>query len=127
MNAVTNAQATPPSLPEGVTNETVSLVGRQAILNERREVFGYELFNRSAANSAHSVSSDAAMLINALSYAGAESLVGRKLVFINCTHESLKGGHLELIHPDKVVLEIPTLGDNASAEEIAAAIPRAHV
>ena len=123
MNAVTNAQATPPSLPEGVTNETVSLVGRQAILNERREVFGYELFNRSAANSAHSVSSDAAMLINALSYAGAESLVGRKLVFINCTHESLKGGHLELIHPDKVVLEIPTLGDNASAEEIAAAIP----
>jgi EAL and modified HD-GYP domain-containing signal transduction protein len=33
--------------------------------------------------------------------------VGKKTVFINCTHESLAGGHLELIHPDKVVLEVP--------------------
>ena len=37
------------------------------------------------------------------------------------THESLAGGHLELIHPDKVVLEVPTLPDGASPEAIAAA------
>ena len=39
-------------------------------------------------------------------------------MFINCTHESLAGGHLELIHPEKVVLEVPTLGAEASADDI---------
>lgn len=123
MNSVNNTSALAPSLPAGITDDSVSMVGRQAILNERREVFGYELFDRSTAADAHTVASDAAMLFNALSYAGTEALVGRKLVFINCTHESLRGGHLELIHPDKVILEIPTLGEEATAAEIAAAIP----
>ncbi|WP_312568940.1 HDOD domain-containing protein [Comamonas sp.] len=123
MNSVNNTSALAPSLPAGITDDSVSMVGRQAILNERREVFGYELFDRSTAADAHTAASDAAMLFNALSYAGTEALVGRKLVFINCTHESLRGGHLELIHPDKVILEIPTLGEEATAAEIAAAIP----
>lgn len=123
MNSVNNTSALTPSLPAGITDDSVSMIGRQAIVNERREVFGYELFDRSTAVDAHTAASDAAMLFNALSYAGNEALVGRKLVFINCTHESLRGGHLELIHPDKVILEIPTLGEEASAAEIAAAIP----
>ncbi len=75
------------------------MIGRQAIVNERREVFGYELFDRSTASNAHTAASDAAMLFNALSYAGNEALVGRKLVFINCTHESLRGGHLQVDSP----------------------------
>lgn len=123
MNSVTKASPIAPSLPDGVTDESVSMIGRQAILNERREVFGYELFDRSTAPDAHTAASDAAMLFNALSYAGTEALVGRKLVFINCTHASLAGGHLELIHPDKVILEVPTLGENASAADIEAALP----
>lgn len=123
MNSVNNTPALTPSLPAGITDDSVSMIGRQAIVNERREVFGYELFDRSTAVDAHTAASDAAMLFNALSYAGNEALVGRKLVFINCTHESLRGGHLELIHPDKVILEIPTLGEEASPAEIAAAIP----
>lgn len=121
MNSVPLAPA--PILPDGVTDASVSMIGRQAILNEQREVFGYELFDRTTAPEAHTAASDAAMLFNALSYAGTEALVGRKLVFINCTHESLAGGHLELIHPDKVVLEVPTLGEHATPEKIAAAIP----
>ena len=123
MNSVNTASPLAPSLPEGVSGTSVSLIGRQAILNEHREVFGYELFDRSTAVDAHTAASDAAMLFNALSYAGTEALVGRKLVFINCTHASLAGGHLELIHPDKVILEVPTLGENATAADIAAAIP----
>ncbi|HEY4664673.1 MAG TPA: HDOD domain-containing protein [Comamonas sp.] len=123
MNSVNNVSPIAPSLPDGVTDDSVSMIGRQAILNERREVFGYELFDRSTAPDAHTAASDAAMLFNALSYAGTEALVGRKLVFINCTHASLAGGHLELIHPDKVILEVPTLGENASAADIEAAIP----
>ena len=112
-----------PALPEGIHDDSVSMIGRQAILNDHREVFGYELFDRTTAADAHTAASDAALLFNALSYAGTEALVGRKLVFINCTHESLVGGHLELVHPDKVVLEVPTLGEDASAEDIAARLP----
>jgi EAL and modified HD-GYP domain-containing signal transduction protein len=50
-------------------------------------------------------------------------LFGKKTVFINCTHDSLAGGHLELIHPDKVVLEVPTLGADATPEQIEERIP----
>lgn len=121
MNSANNPPA--PSLPTGVTDASVSMIGRQAIVNEHREVFGYELFDRTTAPDAHTAASDAAMLFNALSYAGTEALVGQKLLFINCTLQSLSGGHLELIHPDKVILEIPTLDDDASAQAIAAAIP----
>lgn len=110
--------SSPPPLPDGVHNDHVAVIGRQAIVNDRREVFGYELFDRSTAADAHTAASDAALLFNALSYSGTEMLVGRKVVFINCTHESLAGGHLELIHPDKVVLEIPTLGEDATPAQI---------
>ena len=123
MNSVISPAPIAPSLPDGVSDASVSMIGRQAILNEHREVFGYELFDRSTAVDSHTAASDAVMLFNALSYAGTEALVGRKLVFINCTHASLAGGHLELIHPEKVVLEVPTLGKDATDAEIAAVIP----
>ena len=99
-------------------NDNVAVIARQAIVDEHRAVVGYELFDRSTAADARSAASDAALLFNALSYAGSEALVGHKTVFINCTHESLGSDHLELIHPDKVVLEVPTLGESATAEEI---------
>lgn len=123
MNTATINHTAAPTLPSGVSDDSVSMIGRQAILNDKREVFGYELFDRTTAADAHTAASDAALLFNALSYAGTEALVGRKLVFINCTHESLVGAHLELIHPDKVVLEVPCMPENASAEEIAARLP----
>jgi c-di-GMP-related signal transduction protein len=88
------------------------LIARQAIVDEHRAVFGYELFDRSTPSQEYSADSDAALLINALSFADTETLVGNKLVFINCTLESLAGGHLELIHPDKVVLEVPSVPGN---------------
>jgi len=96
----------------------VALIARQAIVDEHRAVFGYELYDRSAENPTYTAASDAALLFNALSHGDADALVGKKLVFINCTHESLAAGHLELIHPDKVVLEIPTLADGSSPEAI---------
>lgn len=98
--------------------DNVALIARQAIVDEHRAVFGYELFDRSTAFDAHNADSDAALLFNVLSYAENESLAGAKLIFINCTHESLSGGHLELVHPDKVVLEVPILPPGASAEDI---------
>jgi len=107
------ASATETAADEG----TAALIARQAIVDEHRAVFGYELYDRSAGVQ-HTAASDAALLFNALSHGDAEALVGKKLVFINCTHESLVSGHLELIHPDKVVLKVPTLPEGASAEDI---------
>ncbi len=116
-----NAPDAAPS-PEAAAASDMAVIARQAIVDASRTVIGYELFDRSTARDAHTAASDAALLFNALSYGGAEALVGKLTVFINCTHESLAGGHLELIHPDKVVLEIPTLPDGATPEAIAACI-----
>jgi c-di-GMP-related signal transduction protein len=98
------------SRDEGLENRV--RIARQAIVDENRVVFGYELFDRSQHAEGYTADSDAALLVNALSFTDTEALVGKKLVFINCTLESLTGGHLELIHPDKVVLEVPPVPGN---------------
>ena len=100
------------------SSDNNAVIARQAIVDEHREVFGYELFDRSTGAHAHTAASDAALLFHALSCAGSEALAGQKTMFINCTHESLEGVHLELVHPDKVVLEIPTLHEAATAADI---------
>ena len=106
-----------PLQPNAVPDSQV-LIARQAIVDEHHAVFAYELFDRSSPGQDHTVDSDAALLVNALSFTDLETLVGKKLIFINCTLESLMGGHLELVHPDKVVLEVPPVPGN-SAEHIA--------
>jgi len=94
-------------------------IARQAILDQDRTIFGYELFDRSLAATSHTAASDAAMLFNVLSHPDNEVLIDRKTIFINCTHESLAGGHLELIQPERVVLEIsPLTNDNAEDIEV---------
>lgn len=105
----------PPLDPDLVSDSQV-LIARQAIVDENRAVFGYELFDRSTPGQSYTADSDAALLVNALSFTDIEALVGKKLVFINCTLESLTGGHLELIHPDKVVLEVPPVLGNLPQE-----------
>lgn len=98
------------------------MIARQAIVNAQHMVVGYELFNRSRTAATHTAATDVILVFNALSHAGSEELVGKKMIFVNCTHESLSGGHLELLDPDKVVLEIPPLG-HAASEEVAMRLP----
>lgn len=84
-------------------------IAHQAIVDQRRRVLGYELFDRSVGIDQHTARTDAQLLFNALS-SGTESTLGARAVyFINCTHDSLAGGHLDLVPPEKVVLEIPPL------------------
>ncbi|KAF1048097.1 MAG: Cyclic di-GMP phosphodiesterase CdgJ [Xylophilus sp.] len=94
-----------------------AVIARQAIVNAQHAVIGYELFNRSMQADTHTAASDVALVFSALSHAGTEDLIGKLLIFVNCTHNSLMGGHLELINPDRVVLEIPPL-DTLAPEEI---------
>ena len=111
-------QSPPPPAPQA----SVTMIARQAILNSQQTVIGYELFNRSRTGPDHTAATDVALVFSALSHAGTEDLVDKKLIFVNCTHESLAGGHLELIAPDKVVLEIPPLGRLAD-DEVSTRLP----
>ena len=124
MDTPDSTNALPTTAPAAEKDDaSIASIARQAIVDDKRDVYGYELFDRSVAHNAHTAASDAALLFNALSYAGAEALVGKKTVFINCTHDSLSGGHLELIHPDRVVLEVPALPADATPQNIEACVP----
>ena len=107
----------PPATAEAAPRENSAIIARQAIVNADRAVVGYELFDRSQGAGAHTAATDVTLIFHALSHAGSEDLIGRLQIFINCTHNSLAGGHLDLIQPDKVVLEIPPL-DEPDAESI---------
>ncbi len=100
--------STPANTP-AETHDDPTAIARQSILDLNRAVFGYELFDRSSRNGVHTAATDAELLFNVLSHADNEALMGRKVLFINCTHDSLGGGHLDLIQPEKVVLELPPL------------------
>ena len=117
---------TPPASPSAAgasqAGSTGSMIARQAIMNGQQAVVGYELFNRSRSTVGHTAASDVILVFTALSHAGTEELMGKMLIFVNCTHESLTGGHLELVNPDKVVLEIPPLG-HVAATEVHARLP----
>ncbi len=92
-------------------------MARQQIVDAEGKVVGYELFDRSHAVGEHTPASDVSLIFQILSHIGEEDLLGEHLQFINCTHNSLAGGHLDLVHPDRLVLEIPAL-DTEDSEEI---------
>ena len=112
---------TPPPTPASGQSD-VGLIARQPIVNAQQVVIGYELFNRSRTAAVHTAATDVILVFTALSHAGTDELVGKKMIFVNCTHESLSGGHLELVDPDKLVLEIPPLG-YAATDEVATRTP----
>lgn len=91
--------------------EAKAAIARQAIVDEGRAVFGYELFEkpRAAAN-------EDAVLFDAIADAGAEALAGRKIVFMQCSFENMADGYLELLDPARVVLEIPTLASHSDGD-----------
>ncbi len=96
-----------PTLPE--PGGPHSAIARQAILNHERAIVGYELFDRSVQADQHTGATDAQMLFNLLSSSDTDAVANNKTLFINCTHASLAGGHLDLVAPQRVVLEIPPL------------------
>ncbi|AMM25002.1 EAL and HDOD domain-containing protein [Variovorax sp. PAMC 28711] len=92
--------------------EGISGLSRQAIVDERRAVYGYALFEqpRDRAN-------DSAVVLDALSDSGSNAVAGEKVVFIHCALENLEALHFDLLDPEKVVLEVDA-PENSSAEDI---------
>jgi EAL and modified HD-GYP domain-containing signal transduction protein len=92
-------------------------IARQPIVDASGKTFGYELFDRSVSSQTFSAATDAALLFNLLSNADSEVLSGRNTIFVNCTHQTLAGGHLSLIDPERVVLEVPPLPTDATSDD----------
>lgn len=100
-----------------LSTDDLAIIARQAIVDAKRNVIGYELLQRSSSGAersdiAHTAHSDTTTLFNALSNIGAESLFGDKLAFVNCTLDTIAGDNLELVHPARIVLEVPAVPGN---------------
>ncbi|GAB2476288.1 hypothetical protein GCM10027082_29410 [Comamonas humi] len=97
-------------------------IARQAIMQADGGIVGYELFNRSRPGNGHTLDSDVALAFTVLSHVEPDVLVGKHLLFLNCTHETLAGEHLALLPIRQVVLEIPSLG-HAAGHEVQTRLP----
>ena len=111
MSTITDLPATPETPQSDLT-----AIARQAIVDQSGAVFGYELFDRSLPSATHNAASDAQLLFNVLSHADSGALIDNRTMFVNCTHASLAGGHLELVQPERIVLEMPPVAGSNAAE-----------
>ena len=96
-----------------------AMIARQALVDQQGEVAGYEFFNRSRGLARDNAYSEVSLIFAALSHAGCDALMGSKPIFVQCTHESLTSGHLDLVSSDNVVLVIEPLGLVATKEVLA--------
>ncbi|MDR3410277.1 MAG: EAL domain-containing protein [Formivibrio sp.] len=88
-----------------------AFIGRQPILNRQQQIIGYELLFRLTGESVTAeFSSDMQagtnVLVNTISNMGTDWLVGNKLAFINVAESMLESNFLELLQPQRVVLEV---------------------
>jgi len=88
-----------------------AFIGRQPILNRQQQIIGYELLfrlNKESLTAEFSSDMQAGtnVLVNTLSNMGTDWLVGNKLAFINVAEAMLESNFIELLQPERVVLEI---------------------
>ncbi|SCC91085.1 putative signal transduction protein containing EAL and modified HD-GYP domains [Thiomonas sp. X19] len=130
--AESSAQSTSPSLVSeqaAVSNDdSYTYIARQPIVDRQQHITGYELLSRATATSTeapatHTRASDTAFLFNALSNISSENLFGDKLAFINVRLDDLSGEHFDIVHPERIVLELPRATSD-DAQLIAEALPR---
>lgn len=84
-------------------------IARQPILNTKEQTFGYELLYRAAPEDFARISNpdDAARsVVDDLLTLGLDELGGGRQLFLNCTHQLLTHRLVELLPPEKVVLEV---------------------
>lgn len=97
-------------------------LGRQPIVDAENRLYGFELlFRSSEPGSGHPFDDEMAtssVIIRALSEFGAEAVLDTYPGFINCNAAFLMSDTVELLPPDKVVLEI--LETTVATEELTA-------
>jgi EAL and modified HD-GYP domain-containing signal transduction protein len=85
-------------------------IARQPILDCFERVYGYELLFRAADEGFARMSSpshaSAAVISDSLFLYGLKELTGGSRAFINCSRETLVGGHASMLPRERVVLEV---------------------
>lgn len=98
------------------------LIARQAIFNHNMSVYGYELLFRSGYKSAGydgiSAVQATATVLDGLYESGINAIVEDKLAFINCDAQFIMSDTLELIAPDRLVIEV--LEDVEASDDLVA-------
>jgi c-di-GMP-related signal transduction protein len=92
----------PTELPDARSGPAV--LARQAIIDHKLSIFGYELMQRSAKTNAPEC--DAEFLLYLLTMGAGKAIAERRMLFVHCTQETLASGHLALIDPERVVLAV---------------------
>jgi EAL and modified HD-GYP domain-containing signal transduction protein len=102
------------------SKENFMLIARQAIFNNDMTVYGYELLFRSGYQSSQydgiSAVQATATVLDGLYESGINKIVEDKLAFINCDAAFIMSDTLELISPDRLVIEV--LEDVEPSEEL---------
>jgi c-di-GMP phosphodiesterase len=91
--------------------EDQTFIGRQAIVDAKQKITGYELFFRHSADAQNAVIEDdfkacQNVLVNTIGQMDIKWLLGDKQAFINVNELMLKSEFLELMSPQRTVLEI---------------------
>lgn len=91
--------------------EDQAFIGRQPIMDEKQQIIGYELFFRHSAEAESAVFEDefkaySSVLMNTIGGIDMQWLLGDKFAFINVNEDMLKSEFLELMPPQRTVLEI---------------------
>ncbi|MDO9393920.1 MAG: EAL domain-containing protein [Methylotenera sp.] len=91
--------------------EDQAYIGRQPIMDEKQQIIGYELFFRHSADAESAVFEDefkaySSVLMNTIGGVDIQWLLGDKLAFINVNEDMLKSEFIELMPPERTVLEV---------------------
>ncbi|MDP1766899.1 MAG: EAL domain-containing protein [Methylotenera sp.] len=91
--------------------EDQAYIGRQPIMDEKQQIIGYELFFRHSADAESAVFEDefkaySSVLMNTIGGVDIQWLLGDKLAFINVNEAMLKSEFIELMPPQRTVLEV---------------------
>ncbi|MDZ4211710.1 MAG: EAL domain-containing protein [Methylotenera sp.] len=102
--------------------EDQAYIGRQPIMDEKQQIIGYELFFRHSADAESAVFEDefkaySSVLMNTIGGVDIQWLLGDKLAFINVNEDMLKSEFIELMPPERTVLEV-LRSVNPSAETV---------
>jgi EAL and modified HD-GYP domain-containing signal transduction protein len=109
----------PPATPQASTS---ALLARQPILDRKSELFAYEILYRGAsiAGLEFDTVSTARVLIDSLVTIGLDHIAGEAPVFVNFGAELLDSSVLDLLSPERVVIEV--LESVRPSPEIVAAV-----
>jgi len=99
-----------PIIPSTIPNSSEIFLGRQPILNAKQQTIAYELFFRSKDSLSNTnfddLSATSTVIVNTLSQFGLVRVLGNKDGFLNISTSLLMSETIELLPPERIVLEI---------------------